>query len=550
MESSQTSMDVSTNNNNIPMSGVSTSVPLLSNENGIQVPVDNHVTPMDTTISTSTSTKGDNLTSSSSLPVKQSSEQSQSVPVPESDLSKLKPSDLNDPKQLGNILKMFQEQRDRDIKEVERLRQEAEQVHREAAIGRQALAKQKEQQEIEKQNKRNDFEKMLIDTITQRKHLHEVLKTDPNSDPLLEHLIIADSKFKSNPDDFMSLDNDVRTACAATSREFVLLETKNKEAETHKQEMERMKIELEKMQKANQEISETVNNALIFKGIQNYLKPSPFSQFKTNTDSQATSILPISQTNISNPNTSLSDNNNSTMQQYQNSLGMRFPFTNQLLTQQNQQQSVITTNSLTESAMQQVSQPAAYAASAASDNNTSQQQQKPVDYTKTMAEEYAAFSFQTILMARHNKDNDYVQRSSFAASQNSDFMNKQSVNHGQFNAGSVTPDLSLNDEKERPVSSDRIPFLHNQVPSAADWDPTMFNKIVKEGIQMGIGIAEQSRLKNQVGDYNRKNAYQRFGHNVPKELGNIAQSNGTVFRTLADEQNFIRLTTPTGITIV
>lgn len=457
--------------------------------------------------------------------------------VPELDLNKFKPTDVTDSRKLTELVEMLMQQRQRESELIEQMKKDAE-------IGRQAIAERQKQEETEKQNKRTAFGNMLTDVIEKRADLHKVMGTDPTKDPIFDRIKNLETEFKNNPDKFMEFETEVRTAHAATAQQFVFLETKQKETETFKQELDRLNNDLLISKQREEEISNAINNAKVFKDIGKYLASSPFNQFKTNSESQMNSGTPISQLNISNPASSVATP--SPIQQkfpFAPIDTKQLPFVNQMLNNNTNPP----TSSLSGSSLVQTT---AHTASALTPTSSAQKQETPPqDYTKSMSEIYAGISFQDILLARLEKNPDYIKRSAHAASANSSLINSNPVtSNNAFVPTTLTPELNNSDPRDRLCATNRLPYLFDQVPSLVEWSPEAFKGLVTEGRKRGMGIVDHSDFQNQINAYNAQVAYRLFGHQPPPELGHVHSSPHTLVRRFSDERN--KIFHETGIQVI
>lgn len=463
-----------------------------------------------------------------------------STPVPELDLNKFKPTDVTDSRKLTELVEMLMQQRQRESELIEQMKKDAE-------IGRQAIAERQKQEETEKQNKRTAFGNMLADVIEKRADLHKVMGTDPTKDLIFDRIKNLETEFKNNPDKFMDFETEVRTAHAATAQQFVFLETKQKETETFKQELDRLNNDLLATKQRNEEISNAINNAKVFKDIGKYLTSSPFNQFKTNSESQMNSGTPISQLNISNPASSAAATPSPIQQKFPFAPidTKQLPFVNQMLNNTN---TTPPASSLSGSSLVQTT---AHTASALTPTGSAQKQETPPpqDYTKSMSETYANISFQDILLARLENNPDYVKRSVHAASANASLINTKPVTSNKaFVPTTLTPELNNSDPRDRLCATNRLPFLFDQVPSLPEWNPEAFKGLITEGRKRGLGIIDHSDLQNQINTYNAQVAYSRFGHQAPPELGHVHSSANTFVRRFSDERN--QIFRETGIQVI
>ncbi len=452
------------------------------------------------------------------------------------DLNKLNPNDIKDTNQLMKVMEVL-------LKQHQQYDERVKQIEQDAEIGRQATAKRIEQEALDKKNRIMDFEKMLTDVIEQRNNLNTVLKTDAGKDEILGHLKSLQTEFTSNPDNFMKFESDLRTAHAATAQQMTILETKEKELQDIRQQLEKVNSEKQQVQKQNEQIAGAINDASILKKIEYFLKPpTSFGQYQSNSDNQTK--VP----STPNPTPTTSSTTTTTSQMNPKSLiptfdMKQFPTFSQMIQNQTQSQpnttttlATIPTTAVGDNSLQQAS----FAASASSTSSSSSTD-TTTDYKKTMAEVYAKNSFFEVLSARYQKDNDYTQRSAFAASQNAQTLhnnnndrqsNVRLASHTQLNMLVPIHDTLVG-------HSESIPMLYEQVPGANEWDPEEFNKAVSMGRSMGLGMAEPTELIRQVRSYNENKQQQLFGYNKPQQLGNVHNSPGTNIYKLSYERDFV-----------
>lgn len=453
------------------------------------------------------------------------------------DLNKLNPNDIKDTSQLSKVLDMLMQQRQQDLERIKQIEQDAE-------IGRQATAKRIEQEALDKKNKIMGFEKMLTDVIEQRNNLNTVLKTDASKDEILGHLKSLQTEFTSNPDNFMKFESDLRTAHAATAQQMTILETKEKELQEIRQQLEKVNSEKQQVQKQNEQIAGAINDASVLKKIEYFLKPpTSFGQYQSNSDNQTkVPSTPATSSTTTTPTTT------TTTQMNPKSLiptfdMKQFPTFSQMIQNQTQSQPNTTTTLATiptptvgDNSLQQAS----FAASASSSTSSTSDANTTTDYKKTMAEVYAKNSFFEVLSARYQKDNDYTQRSAFAASQNAQTLHNNNDRQSNVRLASHKQlDMFIPDHDTLVGHSEAIPMLYEQVPGANEWDPEEFAKAVSMGRSMGLGMAEPSELIRQVLSYNENKQQQLFGYNKPQQLGNVHNSPGTNIYKLSYERDFV-----------
>lgn len=513
-------------------------------------------TPTPTTVPTTTIPATTTIpTTSSSVPVPMTIDTpSISIPPPTTttepttsttqepiiDLNKLNPNDIKDTNQLMKVMEVL-------LKQHQQYDERVKQIEQDAEIGRQATAKRIEQEALDKKNKIMDFEKMLTDVIEQRNNLNTVLKTDAGKDEILGHLKSLQTEFTSNPDNFMKFESDLRTAHAATAQQMTILETKEKELQDIRQQLEKVNSEKQQVQKQNEQIAGAINDASILKKIEYFLKPpTSFGQYQSNSDNQTK----VPSTPNPTPTTSSTTTTTTTSQMNPKSLiptfdMKQFPTFSQMIQNQTQTQPNTTTTlalatpptpAVGDNSLQQAS----FAASASSSSSTSSSTDTTTDYKKTMAEVYAKNSFFEVLSARYQKDNDYTQRSAFAASQNAQTLHNNNDRQSNVRLASHKQlDMFIPVHDTLVGHSEAIPMLYEQVPGANEWDPEEFNKAVSMGRSMGLGMAEPTELIRQVLSYNENKQQQLFGYNKPQQLGNVHNSPGTNIYKLSYERDFV-----------
>lgn len=448
------------------------------------------------------------------------------VQEPSFDISKLTPSDIKDTSQLSKVVDMLMQQRQQDMERIK-------QIEKDAEIGRQALAQRAEQEALEKTNQRNAFENMLNDVIKQRNMLNNVLKTDSSKDPILEKMKELQSEFTTNPDTFMTLQNEVRTAHAATAQQLVFLENKEKEMQELKQQLDKVNNEKEQIKNEKEKIVNTINEVSVLKKIEHFLKPQTnFGQFQSNTDNQMKS----------NNSLSSSSSQKSLIPTFDMS---QFPTLNQKMQEPSQ-------TMVPENMIQQTTHAASASTSALSEqpstsssNNNTTPASSSSNYQKTMAEVYANNTFMDILAARFSKNSDYVERSAFAASNNALKSTQSYCPQNQYvEQSSLTSckQLNMSLPEHQLLGSKTLPMLFQQVPGANEWDPNAFNEVVYMGRRLGIGMTEPSELVSQVNNYHQRKRYEQFGFNQPPVLGNLRTTPGTHIVAFNQERDIINNT--------